>query len=84
MWRSRFDTGISTGRSENKYIVRVRKPRTPCGVYQGKMTIGYPSCRVGKSFKTLVHKNTFSKRLFVVDTYCGANETVAKVRFINE
>ncbi len=81
------DTGIFTGRSpKDKYIVR--DDTTGDTVWwsdQGKNDNKPMSPETWAQLKELVTTQLSGKRLFVVDTYCGANEdTRLKVRFITE
>ncbi len=81
------DTGIFTGRSpKDKYIVRDDSSRdTVWWSDQGKNDNHPMSTEVWDHLKGLVTKQLSGKRLFVVDTFCGANEdTRLKVRFITE
>lgn len=82
------DTGIFTGRSpKDKYIVLDDVTRdTLWWTSDHAKNDNKPiSPDVWKSLKSLVVKQLSGKRLFVVDTYCGANpDTRLKVRFITE
>ena len=81
------DTGIFTGRSpKDKYIVRDDTTRdTVWWSDQGKNDNKAITQDVWNDLKTLVTQQLSTKRLFVVDTYCGANaNTRIKVRFITE
>jgi phosphoenolpyruvate carboxykinase (ATP) len=81
------DTGIFTGRSpKDKYIVEDAVSQdTVWWSTQGKNDNKPISPAVWCELKTLVTKQLSNKRLFVVDTYCGANEdSRLKVRFITE
>ncbi|QUM75035.1 phosphoenolpyruvate carboxykinase (ATP) [Moritella sp. 24] len=81
------DTGIFTGRSpKDKYIVRDDTTRdTVWWSDQGKNDNKAITQEVWGDLKTLVTQQLSTKRLFVVDTYCGANaNTRLKVRFITE
>jgi len=81
------DTGIFTGRSpKDKYIVRDDVTRdTVWWSDQGKNDNKPMSQDTWTSLKGLVSTQLSGKRLFVVDTFCGANEdTRLKVRFITE
>ena len=81
------DTGIFTGRSpKDKYIVRDDTTRdTVWWSDQGKNDNKPISPEVWTELKQLVTQQLSNKRLFVVDTYCGANEdTRLAVRFITE
>ena len=80
-------TGIFTGRSpKDKYIVKddITKDTiwwSDQGVNDNKPI----SKEVWDDLKDLVSKQLSGKRLFVVDTFCGANkDTRMKVRFITE
>ncbi|WP_278361277.1 phosphoenolpyruvate carboxykinase (ATP), partial [Idiomarina abyssalis] len=81
------DTGIFTGRSpKDKYIVRDDTTRnTVWWADQGKNDNKPLSTETWNELKGLVTEQLSHKRLFVVDTYCGANEdTRLAVRFITE
>jgi phosphoenolpyruvate carboxykinase (ATP) len=81
------DTGIFTGRSpKDKYIVRDDTTRdTVWWSDQGKNDNKPMSTETWSELKSLVSTQLSGKRLFVVDTFCGANEdTRLKVRFITE
>ncbi|MDP2561927.1 phosphoenolpyruvate carboxykinase (ATP) [Psychrobium sp. 1_MG-2023] len=81
------DTGIFTGRSpKDKYIVRDDTTRdTVWWSDQGKNDNKPMSTETWTELKGLVSTQLSGKRLFVVDTYCGANDdTRLKVRFITE
>lgn len=81
------DTGIFTGRSpKDKYIVRDDTTRnTVWWSDQGKNDNKAISTEVWADLKSLVTTQLSGKRLFVVDTYCGANaDTRLAVRFITE
>jgi phosphoenolpyruvate carboxykinase (ATP) len=81
------DTGIFTGRSpKDKYIVRDDTTRdTVWWSEQGKNDNKAISTAVWTDLKALVTTQLSGKRLFVVDTYCGANaDTRLAVRFITE
>lgn len=81
------DTGIFTGRSpKDKYIVRDDTTRdTVWWSDQGKNDNKPMSTETWNELKGLVTTQLSGKRLFVVDTYCGANDdTRLKVRFITE
>lgn len=81
------DTGIFTGRSpKDKYIVRDDITRdTVWWSDQGKNDNKPMTQETWAHLKSLVTTQLSSKRLFVVDTYCGANnDTRLKVRFITE
>jgi phosphoenolpyruvate carboxykinase (ATP) len=81
------DTGEFTGRSpKDKYIVLDEITQdTVWWSNQGKNDNKAISPQVWSDLKTLVTSQLSGKRLFVVDTYCGANEdTRLKVRFVTE
>ncbi|WP_371187725.1 phosphoenolpyruvate carboxykinase (ATP) [Thalassotalea maritima] len=81
------DTGIFTGRSpKDKYIVRDDTTKdTVWWSDQGKNDNKPMSPETWVQLKDLVTTQLSTKRLFVVDTFCGANEdTRLKVRFITE
>src|SRR5471030_1412386 len=83
------DTGIFTGRSpKDKYLVRDAVTRdTVWWSDQGKgNNDNHPlSQETWSQLKQLVSKQLSGKRLFVVDTFCGANENSRlRVRFITE
>ncbi|MBU2206648.1 MAG: phosphoenolpyruvate carboxykinase (ATP) [Gammaproteobacteria bacterium] len=81
------DTGIFTGRSpKDKYIVRDDSTRdTVWWSDQGKNDNKAITPAVWADLKALVTTQLSGKRLFVVDTYCGANaDTRLAVRFITE
>ncbi|UZY18554.1 phosphoenolpyruvate carboxykinase (ATP) [Yersinia ruckeri] len=83
------DTGIFTGRSpKDKYIVcDAITQNTVWWADQGKgKNDNKPlSQETWSHLKELVTKQLSDKRLFVVDTFCGANaDTRLKVRFITE
>jgi phosphoenolpyruvate carboxykinase (ATP) len=81
------DTGIFTGRSpKDKYIVCDDTTRdTVWWSDQGKNDNKAITPAVWSNLKTLVTKQLSGKRLFVVDTFCGANaDTRLAVRFITE
>ncbi|EKE81514.1 phosphoenolpyruvate carboxykinase (ATP) [Idiomarina xiamenensis] len=81
------DTGIFTGRSpKDKYIVRDETTAdTVWWSDQGKNDNKAIDQATWTSLKGLVAEQLSHKRLFVVDTYCGANEdTRLAVRFITE
>jgi phosphoenolpyruvate carboxykinase (ATP) len=81
------DTGIFTGRSpKDKYIVLddVTKD-TVWWSSQGKNDNKAISPAIWSSLKSLVTQQLSGKRLFVVDTFCGANpDSRLKVRFVTE
>lgn len=81
------DTGIFTGRSpKDKYIVEDDVTReTLWWSGQGKNDNKPLNEGTWKHLKSLVGQQLSGKRLFVVDTFCGANEnTRLKVRFVTE
>jgi phosphoenolpyruvate carboxykinase (ATP) len=81
------DTGEFTGRSpKDKYIVRDDVTRdTVWWSDQGKNDNKPISQAVWSHLKSLVSEQLTGKRLFVMDTYCGADpKTRLKVRFITE
>ncbi|TDF42246.1 phosphoenolpyruvate carboxykinase (ATP) [Alteromonadaceae bacterium M269] len=81
------NTGAFTGRSpKDKYIVRDDTTKdTVWWSDQGKNDNKPISQETWTHLKGLVTKQLSEKRLFVVDTYCGANEdTRLKVRFVTE
>ncbi|MEH6474015.1 MAG: phosphoenolpyruvate carboxykinase (ATP), partial [Halopseudomonas sp.] len=81
------DTGIFTGRSpKDKFIVKDDTTRdTVWWSDQGKNDNKAITQEVWSDLKQLVSKQLSGKRLFVVDTYCGANDdTRLSVRFITE
>ncbi len=81
------DTGIFTGRSpKDKYLVRDDTTRdTVWWADQGDNDNKPITPEVWKSLKQLVVNQLSRKRLFVVDTFCGANpDSRLKVRFITE
>ncbi|RUO37673.1 phosphoenolpyruvate carboxykinase (ATP) [Aliidiomarina shirensis] len=81
------DTGIFTGRSpKDKYIVRDDTTRdTVWWSDQGKNDNKAITPETWNELKALVTQQLSEKRLFVVDTYCGANpDTRLAVRFITE
>ena len=81
------DTGIFTGRSpKDKYLVRDDTTRdTVWWSDQGENDNHPIDDEVWGSLKKLVVDQLSEKRLFVVDTFCGANpESQLKVRFITE
>ncbi|MGD9557045.1 MAG: phosphoenolpyruvate carboxykinase (ATP) [Mangrovibacterium sp.] len=81
-------TGVFTGRSpKDKFIVMDETTKdtiwwtSPASPNDNKPT----TPEVWKDLKKLVAKQLSGKRLFVVDTFCGANpDTRLKVRFIME
>jgi phosphoenolpyruvate carboxykinase (ATP) len=81
------DTGIFTGRSPNdKYIVKDATTQdTFWWADQGKNDNKPITQAIWQDLKSLVGKELSNKRLFVVDTFCGANPNERlKVRFIME
>jgi phosphoenolpyruvate carboxykinase (ATP) len=81
------DTGIFTGRSpKDKYIVRDDVTRdTVWWSDQGKNDNKPMTPETWADIKQQVTEQLSNKRLFVVDTFCGANEdTRLCVRFITE
>lgn len=81
------DTGAFTGRSpKDKYIVEDALTKdTLWWSTQGENDNKAISETVWSELKSLVVNHLSGKRLFVVDTFCGANEnTRLKVRFITE
>ena len=81
-------TGIYTGRSpKDKYIVVDKNSKdTVWWTSEGYKNDNHPmSEEVWAKVKALAQKELSSKRLFVVDAYCGANkDTRMAVRFIME
>jgi len=81
------DTGRFTGRSpKDKYIVEDALTRdTLWWADQGANDNKPISEEVWSSLKSLVTGHLNGKRLFVIDTYCGANENSrVNVRFVTE
>lgn len=81
------DTGDFTGRSpKDKYLVRDDTTRdTVWWSDQGENDNKAIEPEIWNSLKTRVVDQLSGKRLFVVDTFCGANsETQLKVRFVTE
>lgn len=81
------DTGIFTGRSpKDKYIVRDDTSRdTVWWSDQGKNDNKPIDQETWSHLKQLVSKRLSGKRLYVMDTLCGANEnSQLKVRFVME
>jgi phosphoenolpyruvate carboxykinase (ATP) len=81
------NTGIFTGRSpKDKYIVKDDVTRdTLWWSDQGKNDNKPITAEVWTHLKGLVGNQLSGKRLFVIDLYCGANEsTRLKVRFVTE
>ena len=81
------DTGIFTGRSpKDKYLVRDDTTRdTVWWADQGDNDNKPIEPETWLALKNLVSTQLSSKRLFVVDTYCGANpDSQLKVRFVTE
>ncbi len=81
-------TGIYTGRSpKDKYIVVDENPRTPWWWTSDAYKERQPSHdrRDLEAVKDIALKELGSKRLFVVDAFCGANkDTRMAIRFIVE
>ena len=81
------DTGKFTGRSpKDKYLVRDDTTRdTMWWADQGDNDNKPIELDTWRSLKNLVTTQLSNKRLFVVDTFCGANpDSQLKVRFITE
>ncbi len=81
------DTGKFTGRSpKDKYLVRDDTTRdTMWWADQGDNDNKPIEAKIWRSLKNLVTAQLSNKRLFVVDTFCGANpDSQLKVRFITE
>ena len=81
------DTGKFTGRSpKDKYLVRDDTTRdTMWWADQGDNDNKPIEAEIWLSLKNLVTTQLSKKRLFVVDTFCGANpDSQLKVRFITE
>ena len=81
------DTGIFTGRSpKDKYIVRDEVTRDSVWWSdQGKNDNKPMTQETWAHLKSLVTAQLSNQRLFVVDTYCGADQaTRLKVRFITQ
>ena len=81
------DTGIFTGRSpKDKYLVRDDITRdTVWWADQGDNDNKPITPEVWRSLRQLVADQLSGRRLFVVDTYCGANpDSRLRVRFITE
>ena len=81
------DTGIFTGRSpRDKYLVRDDVTRDNVWwADQGDNDNNPIDNETWQSLKQLVSQQLSGKRLYVVDTYCGANpDSRLKVRFITE
>ncbi|MGO4998830.1 phosphoenolpyruvate carboxykinase (ATP) [Oceanisphaera sp. W20_SRM_FM3] len=81
------NTGIFTGRSpKDKYLVRDDITRnTVWWADQGKNDNKPIGQQTWRELKSLVSNQLSGKRLFVVDTFCGANpDTRLAVRFITE
>jgi phosphoenolpyruvate carboxykinase (ATP) len=81
------DTGIFTGRSpKDKYLVRDDTTRDRVWwADQGENDNKPIETETWKLLKQLVVGQLSGKRLFVVDTYCGANpDSRLKVRFVTE
>ena len=81
-------TGVYTGRSpKDKYIVMDKNSKdTVWWTTEGYKNDNHPMSEdVWKTVKDLGIKELCNKRLFVVDSYCGANkDTRMAVRFIME
>ena len=81
------DTGVFTGRSpKDKYIVRDDATRDSLWwADQGENDNKPIDTATWTRLRDLVTAQLSDKRLFVVDTYCGANpDTRLKVRFVTE
>jgi phosphoenolpyruvate carboxykinase (ATP) len=81
------DTGVFTGRSpKDKYLVRDDVTRENLWWSdQGDNDNTPIDGETWQSLKQLVNQQLSGKRLFVVDTYCGANpDSRLKVRFVTE
>ncbi len=81
------DTGVFTGRSpKDKYLVRDDATRDTIWWADGGNNDNKPiDTDTWQYLRGLVTEQLSGKRLFVVDTYCGANpETRLKVRFVTE
>ena len=81
------DTGVFTGRSpKDKYLVRDDTTRdTIWWSDQGENDNKPIDTDTWKALRKLVTDQLSGKRLFVVDTFCGANpDTRLKVRFLTE
>lgn len=81
------DTGEFTGRSpKDKYLVREESTRdTIWWADQGENDNKPIDGDTWRSLRRLVTDQLSGKRLFVVDTFCGANpDTRLKVRFVTE
>jgi phosphoenolpyruvate carboxykinase (ATP) len=81
------DTGDFTGRSpKDKYLVRDERTRdTIWWADQGENDNKPIDSETWSSLRKLVADQLSGKRLFVVDTFCGANpDTRLKVRFVTE
>jgi len=81
------DTGIFTGRSpKDKYIVQdAVSEKTVWWSTIGKNDNHPVSTKVWNHLKAIAHKELSGKKLYIMDTYCGANpNTRLKVRFIVE
>ncbi len=81
------DTGVFTGRSpKDKYLVRDES--TGDSIWwadQGENDNKPIDSTAWQRLRTLVSEQLSGKRLFVVDTYCGASpDTRLKVRFVTE
>ncbi len=81
------DTGVFTGRSpKDKYLVRDDATRDSIWWADGGKNDNKPiDGEIWQHLRDLVTGQLSGKRLFVVDTYCGANpDTRLKVRFVTE
>ena len=81
------DTGVFTGRSpKDKYLVRDDSTRDSIWWADGGSNDNKPiDIETWRHLRGLVTEQLSGKRLFVVDTYCGANpDTRLKVRFVTE
>ncbi len=81
------DTGVFTGRSpKDKYLVRDETTRdTIWWADQGENDNKPIDTGTWNVLRKLVTEQLSGKRLFVVDTFCGANpDTRLKVRFVTE
>lgn len=81
------DTGVFTGRSpKDKYLVRDDTTRdTVWWADQGENDNKPIDDKTWQSLRQLVTEQLSGKRLFVVDSYCGANpDSRLKVRFVTE
>ena len=81
------DTGVFTGRSpKDKYLVRDDRTRdTVWWADQGDNDNKPIDTETWSRLRELVTRQLSGQRLFVVDTFCGANpDTRLKVRFVTE